>query len=164
MPIITWSFRVAEDMSYGSIVGKLCDEDGNPFDPNDVEIRFTQNDQRLRIPKIESNGSFEALDLETGIWTVSFYIYGYNEYRTTELIQGNKTTYMGTVTLYEIDDTSTLGDEMDLKFYGGACCILLLFVLILILFVSNQKLKAEKEKNTKLVDKLEKLLDTHHEE
>ena len=42
--------------------------------------------------------------------------------------------------------------------------LLLLIMIVLSLFISNKKLKSDKEKNTKLVEKLEKLLDTKHEE
>ena len=164
MPMVTWSFQVAEEPGYGSLVGRLVDEHGDPFAPGGLEIRITQGDDRLRSPLIHANGTFEAHYLESGIWAVSFYVYGYDEYRINELIEGNQTTNMGTVTLHEEDISTSFREDIDYQFIGGACCLVTLLVVILILFVSNTKLKSDKEKKTKLVGKLENLLETPHEE
>jgi hypothetical protein len=160
----TWSFQVVEEQKFGSIVGKLVDEDGDPFPPEDVEIRLTQGNQKLRTPLVLDTGSFEVQDIEIGVWTASFYVYGYKKYTVNELVEDNQTTDMGTITLYKDDLTTTTGEDLDYQFIGGACCILILLVMIIVLFISNKKLKSDKEKKTKEVEKLEMLLDRSHEE
>ena len=71
---------------------------------------------------------------------------------------------MGTVTLYEDEMATTVGDDIDYQFCGGVCCILILLMIIFVLYVSNKKLKIEKKNKTRLVEKMEHLLDSPHEE
>jgi hypothetical protein len=164
MQTFTWSFQVVEKPKFGSLVGRLVDEDGDPFPPEDVEIRLVQGNQRLRTPIVLATGSFDVQVLEIGVWTASFYVYGYKKYTVNELVEDNQTTDMGTITLYKDDTTTTTSEDIDYQFICGACCILILLIIILALFITNQKLKNDKKKNTKLVEKLENLLDNPLEE
>jgi hypothetical protein len=81
-----------------------------------------------------------------------------------ELVEEDRTTYLGTVTLYEDGSTTTTDGDFNYRFIGGTCCIVTLLIIIIVLAISNMELKNDKKKNTKLVEKLENLLDNPLEE
>ncbi|MGA1866334.1 MAG: carboxypeptidase regulatory-like domain-containing protein [Thermoplasmatota archaeon] len=140
----TWSFETEVLVTTGSLVGKVLDEDGDPFEPSAVSIRLSATwTTKVLTKNPDINGRFEFLDVDEGLWTMAITVNGYKIFTSDYTITADDTYEIPDSIELEKEDTS---DDNDIPWpIIGLIAIVILLIIVIIYYLLNRPREAPAE-------------------
>jgi RNA polymerase subunit RPABC4/transcription elongation factor Spt4 len=140
----TWSFETEVLVTTGSLVGKVLDEDGNPFSPTQVTIELSKGINNVLTKTPDPTGRFEFIDVEGGDWTLTITVTDYKIYtHAYSIVAGETTTIPADIELVKDADDET--EDIPWPIIILIVIGVLLIIVIVYYLLNRPKEEAEEE-------------------
>ncbi|MEA3558797.1 MAG: carboxypeptidase regulatory-like domain-containing protein, partial [Candidatus Thermoplasmatota archaeon] len=142
-----WSFETEVLVTKGTLTGKVVDENNVAFLSSQVTILLKTGSETTLTRRPQVDGTFEIIDLDAGLWTITVQVTGYKEYTQQVTIEAGGITQITQTILLEVEDEQDGegGDELNIWIFVVIGMAVLLVIIVLWLAYNRRQEPVEAE-------------------
>ncbi|MFO8050565.1 MAG: carboxypeptidase regulatory-like domain-containing protein [Thermoplasmatota archaeon] len=135
----SWSFETEVLVNTGTLKGRILDENQEPFSPSQVTILLETGVDTTWIRQPQADGTFEIIDMDEGIWTITVKVPGYNDHTQQVNIGAGETTEITEPIVLQAEGTAEQeGDDLNIWIFV-VIAFIIIFLLVVFWLIYNKR-------------------------